>query len=144
MYKILVATDGSKQSKTTIDETARIAAALGAEVTVLSVVEDTNSMNYASSIPEDVLSKVKKDQEKYYSAAVEEAKASLVGKGVKAKTLVAKGDPVELICSTAEKEGSDLIIVGRRRLGRFEGMLLGSVSNKVIMNAKTNVMVVKQ
>lgn len=144
MYKILVATDGSEQSQKTIDETARIAAPLGAEVTVLSVVEDASSMNYASSIPEEVMRRVRQDQEKYYSRAVEEAKASLAAKGIKTKSLVVKGDPVDVICKTAEEEGSDLIIVGRRRLSKLEGILLGSVSNKVMINAKTNVMVVKQ
>jgi nucleotide-binding universal stress UspA family protein len=144
MYKILVATDGSAQSRTTIDETARIAGPLGAEVTVLAVVEGPESMNYASGIPSDILGRVKQDQEKYYGKAVEVAKAKLAEHGIKAKSLVAKGDPVEVICATAEKEDVDLIIVGRRRLGKFEGMLIGSVSNKVMLNAKTNVMVVKQ
>jgi nucleotide-binding universal stress UspA family protein len=107
-------------------------------------MEDTEGMNYASNVPEDILNRVRQDQERYYSKAAEEAKARLQEKGIKAKTLVVKGDPVEVICSTAEKEGSDLIILGRRRLGRLQGMLLGSVSNKVLLNAKTSVMIVKQ
>ncbi len=144
MYKILVATDGSVQSRTTIDEAARIAAPLKAEVTVLAVVEGPESMTYASSIPTDVMSRVRQDQEKYYAKAVEEAKAKLAEKGVKARTLVLRGDPVDLICGTAENENADLIVVGRRRLSKLEGMFLGSVSNKVMLNAKTSVMVVKQ
>jgi len=144
MYKILVATDGTAQSRMTIDETVRIAVPLKAEVTVLSVMEDTESMNYASNVPQDILNRVRQDQERYYSKAVEEAKARLQEKGLKVKTLVVKGDPVEEICGAAEKEGADLIVLGRRRLGRLQSMLLGSVSNKVLMNAKTSVMIVKQ
>lgn len=144
MYKILVATDGTEQSRTTIEEAAQIAGPMGAEVTVLAVAEDTESMNYAGNVPRDVMSRVKQDQQKYYANAVEEAKVKLEQKGIKVKTLVAKGDPVDVICGTAEREGSDLIMVGRRRLGKLESMLLGSVSNKVVLHAKTNVMVVKQ
>jgi nucleotide-binding universal stress UspA family protein len=45
MYKILVATDGTVQSRATIDETIRIAVPLKAEVLVLSVMEDTGSVS---------------------------------------------------------------------------------------------------
>jgi nucleotide-binding universal stress UspA family protein len=144
MYKILVATDGTAQAGTTIDETIRIAVPLKAEVTVLSVMEDSDSMNYASSVPQDVMAKVQQDQEKFYARAVEQAKGRLQEKGLKTRSLVLKGDPVEVICATAEEEGCDLIILGRRRLGRLQSLLLGSVSNKVLMNAKTNVLIIKQ
>ncbi len=143
MYKILVTTDGSEQSMKTIDEAIRVALPMGAEVTVLSVIEDTDSMNYASSIPKDVIKQVKQDQVKYYTEAVEKAKKKLEEKGVKAKTLVSKGYPVDVICNTAEKDKFNLIILGRRRLTKIQGLILGSVSNKVVQYAKTNVMIVK-
>ncbi|HAX17239.1 MAG TPA: universal stress protein [Actinobacteria bacterium] len=143
MYKILVTTDGSEQSAKTIDEAAKIAIAMNAEVTVLSVADHAENMNYASSIPKEIMNKLKKDQEAFYKNAVESAKQKLEEKGLKVKTKILKGSPVDAICSIAEKDKHDLIIVGRRRLGKFQGFFLGSVSSKVLQYAKTNVMVIK-
>ena len=106
-------------------------------------MEDTDHMTYASSIPRDVIDRVRKDQEQFYHEAVREAKAKMEEKGIKVKAVVAKGYPVDVICDTAEKEDINLIVLGRRRLGKIESSLLGSVSNKVVQSAKTNVMIIK-
>lgn len=143
MYKILVTTDGSEQSIKTIEEAVKIALPLKAEITVLSVVEDVNSMIYASNIPKEVLDKVKKDQTSYYNEIAEKAKKMVEEKGVKVTSLVKKGYPVDVICDIAEKGKYDLVVVGRRRLGKLQGFILGSVSNKVVQYAKTSVLVIK-
>ena len=39
MYKILLTTDGSEQSLKAVDEASKVAIAMNAEVTVLSVIE---------------------------------------------------------------------------------------------------------
>ena len=87
--------------------------------------------------------KLKKEQTGFYEKAAETAKKTLESKGINVKTVIKKGSPVENICTLAEKEKHDLIIVGRRRLSKFQGFFLGSVSNKVLQYAKTNVMVIK-
>ncbi|MDX9799984.1 MAG: universal stress protein [Spirochaetia bacterium] len=143
MYKILVTTDGSEQSAKTIEEAAKVAIAMNAEVTVLSVIENADNLNYASNVPQDIMLKLKKEQAAFYDNAVESAKKIFETKGLKVKTAVKHGSPVENICSVADKEKHDLIIIGRRRLSKFQGFFLGSVSSKVLQYAKTNVMVVK-
>ena len=143
MYKILVTTDGSEQSAKTIEEAAKLALAMNAEVTVLSVIENADNMNYASNVPQDVMQRLKKEQAAFYDNAVEKAKKVFETKGLKTTTVVKKGSPVENICTLAEKEKHDLIIIGRRRLSKFQGFFLGSVSSKVLQYAKTNVMVIK-
>ncbi len=45
------------------------------------------------------------------------------------------GEPVEAILETAAAEHVDLIVIGRRGLGRLEGMLVGSVSERVARHA---------
>ena len=143
MYKILVTTDGSKQSVKTSEAAAKLALAMNAEVTVLSVVENVNNMNYSSNIPEDLMAKLKKEQQAFYDNAVTASKKIFEEKGIKVNTIIKYGSPVENICNLAEKENLDLIIVGRRRMSKFSGFFLGSVSSKVLQYAKTNVMVVK-
>ena len=65
MYKILVTTDGSEQASKTIEEAAKLALAMNAEVTVLSVIENADNMNYASNVPQDVMAKIKKGTDRF-------------------------------------------------------------------------------
>jgi nucleotide-binding universal stress UspA family protein len=62
---------------------------------------------------------------------------------VKIETVIAEGDAASNIVGHAHKEGFDTIIIGRRGLGRFKEMVLGSISNKVLHHAKCSVMIVK-
>lgn len=143
MYKILVSTDGSKSSAKTAEEAAKLALAMDAEVTVISVAENVNNMNYSTHIPQDVMAKLQEEELTFYKNAAEAMKKTFEDKGIKVKTVIKNGSPVENICNLAEEEKHDLIIVGRRRMSKFSGFFLGSVSNKVLQYAKTNVMVVK-
>ncbi len=143
MYKILLTTDGSEQSLKAVDEASKVAIAMNAEVTVLSVIENADNMNYATNVPRDVMVKLKMEQTAFYNNAVESVKKKLEEKGLKVTAVVKTGSPVENICTLAEKEKIDLIIVGRRRMSKFQGFFLGSVSSKVLQYAKTSVLVIK-
>ena len=52
------------------------------------------------------------------------------------------GDYADGILDTATKAGSDLIVMGRRGLGRVRRLLIGSVSNKVAQEAETAVLLI--
>lgn len=52
------------------------------------------------------------------------------------------GTPAEVIVSTAEKEGIDLIVMGARGLSSAREFVLGSVSHRVVMHAPCAVLVV--
>ena len=52
------------------------------------------------------------------------------------------GHPADEILAEAEKSGVDVIVVGRRGIGSFSELLLGSISRKVLHLAKVPVMVV--
>ena len=143
MYKILLTTDGSEQSLKAVDEASKVAIAMNAEVTVLSVIENADNMNYATNVPRDVMVKLKMEQTAFYNNAVESVKKKLDEKGLKVTAVVKTGSPDENICTLAEKEKIDMIIVGRRRMSKFQGFFLGSVSSKVLQYAKTSVLVIK-
>jgi nucleotide-binding universal stress UspA family protein len=65
-------------------------------------------------------------------------------RGVKAvEPLLEHGDPVDQIVGAAERQGADLIVMGRRGLGDLKGLLLGSVSHKVCQLADCACLTVK-
>ncbi|WP_422367738.1 universal stress protein [Pelagibius sp.] len=61
--------------------------------------------------------------------------------GVTVERRVGHGDPADEILEEAGRAGADLIVVGRRGLGEYAELLLGSVSRKVLHLAKVPVMV---
>jgi nucleotide-binding universal stress UspA family protein len=52
------------------------------------------------------------------------------------------GDPAEVIIEAAQRLQADSIVMGRRGLGRLQGLLLGSVSQKVATHAQCVVILV--
>lgn len=61
----------------------------------------------------------------------------------KVHTRVVGGEYADKILEVAEEIGADMIIVGSRGLGRLKGLLVGSVSHKVVQYAKCSVMTVR-
>lgn len=57
--------------------------------------------------------------------------------------LVEIGTPVDVILSMASKKKADVIILGNRGMGFRQGVLLGSVSERVVANSPVTVIVVK-
>lgn len=63
--------------------------------------------------------------------------------GVKVATLVAVGDPRDVIVEMAVRESADVIVTGSRGLNLAKRMLLGSVSSDVLQNAPCPVLLVR-
>lgn len=59
------------------------------------------------------------------------------------KTVLEDGDPVHCVLDCAKRHGADLIILGTRGLSDLKGLLMGSVSHKVIQLAPCTCISVK-
>jgi nucleotide-binding universal stress UspA family protein len=121
--KILMATDGSEASKEAVYCCGYLAKGLGFQVTVLSVTPTSERRNCSE-------------------AAVEEA-AEILEKefGIKSKGMVLTGNSAEKILE--ESAEMDLVIMGSRGLSRIRRLLLGHVSQRVLADGKTNVLIVR-
>jgi nucleotide-binding universal stress UspA family protein len=72
------------------------------------------------------------------------ARAHAAGKGVQSlHTDALTGDPAEQLLGYARDHGINLIVLGRRGLGRIRGLLIGSVSLKVNSLAECPVLTVR-
>lgn len=83
-----------------------------------------------------------KDEEEQRQVLAE-ARDLLLGRGIAATGFGAVGDPADEILATASAFGAELIVLGARSLGPIKRLVLGSVSTKVMHDAKADVLIVK-
>ncbi|EHG21135.1 hypothetical protein HMPREF9334_01067 [Selenomonas infelix ATCC 43532] len=121
--KILVPVDGSVGGCKAVDEALFIAEKCDAELDFVYV---------ASNINKDIPSHIVFDR--IWEKLSDERKA---------RKHVKSGHIAKSILEVADEQGSDMIVMGSRGLGLLKGVLIGSVSQKVIEEAKIPVMVVK-
>src|SRR5262245_26813989 len=150
--KIVIGYDGSKHADAALDDLRQAGLPRDAEALIISVAEVATPLSVSGIAgngldPERIASAVT-----YTSNAIEQAKefARLGGERVKtsfpewevnAEYLV--GDPADDLMERATNWGTDLIVVGsqgRSAIGRF---ILGSVSRKIVTEARCSVRVAR-
>ncbi len=142
--KILIATDGSEESL----EAARMAnnyieRGLVKELVVLNIeptfVAGTIDMGMTVGNVENwnVMA------QEYGDSIIDETCEVIKPADVTITKKVVMGDPASSICDYANANNCDLIIMGSRGNSQLKGLLLGSVSTKVLHYAKCPVLVVK-
>lgn len=147
--KILVCTDGSKQSRKAVDEAVRIATGCNvSQVTIITILgirsiwTDTSPYSVAST-DSDQLKRIEEQEVAKREGFLSEAKEAFAKHNIEATTLLKRGNPAHTIAKIANEEGYDMIVIGRRGLGGLERPYPGSVSIAVLFEAKTNVLVVQ-
>ena len=138
--KILFPTDLSEESKTIATHVKIMAEKFGAEVTIVYVV-GVGHYYSALEVPSAGLANFEAE---VISAAENqiESFAETEFKGMNVKTRVFTGNPADEIVNYAEKNGSDLIIMGHSRAG-LERVLLGSVAHRIVKLSAVPVMIVR-
>jgi len=135
--RILVAVDGSPFSDAAIATAAGLAAKLGSEVDVVHVHEHDLPHSKAVHLAE-------LETHTEANEVIAAATAKLTGQGVRAQGHVLEADTHDVakrILEFAEESNAGVIVVGRRGLSTLTGMLVGSVSNKLMHVSKVPVLV---
>jgi nucleotide-binding universal stress UspA family protein len=141
MRQIMVATDGSEGGNRAVDVAAEIAKAIGGQLLIVTIGDrlsgeqmrqlaraEGNIADVIESISNQILIQARHRAERVGAPSI--------------KIHAGRGDPAEEIIETARRENADVIVVGRRGRGRLTGLLLGSVSQKVVTLAPCVVIVV--
>jgi nucleotide-binding universal stress UspA family protein len=134
--RVLLAVDLTNASKGAIAEAIRVAAADGADLVVLSVVEPSNL-----HLPGGGSRRVDQERDRLETGVRDIVQRAKVA-GVRATHLVWEGDPAGAILDAAIAEGADVIVLGSRRRTSLRRILLGSVSAEVSRAATCRVVVV--
>jgi nucleotide-binding universal stress UspA family protein len=141
MHLILVGTDGSEGAGRAIDMATALAKATAAKLLVITVGdnftgEDVRDLARAEGGLGDALDLIAAE-------ILHRAKERAVGQGIPSVDVQTHwGDAADAIMQTAQSMHADLIVVGRRGRGRLAGLLLGSVSQKLVSLAPCAVTVV--
>lgn len=170
--KILVAVDGSDNGRKALDFAAEISAKIGGDLTIVHVLmhgraaaefdrlaEAEHIIRHTAStvIPNsrdlppsmtEYLSHPEADRARavaeigdYLLRTAQETAEAAGARNVSTRS--EDGDYADQILDVADEIGADLIVIGRRGLGRVRSLLLGSVSNKITQNAECSVLAVR-
>ncbi|HHV25028.1 MAG TPA: universal stress protein [Methanosarcina sp.] len=138
--KILIATDGSESGKQAINAGMEIARLSQGKVYALYVID---TADYPQGMGDPKWKTVIEEHFKTFglelTAVVEEAAEAA---GAEVEFVILEGHPAEKILNFAEKRDVDMIVIGSVGKTDVERFLLGSVSEKVVRNAKVPVLVV--
>ena len=117
MYrKILVAFDGSPESRLAVDECSQLVQVPGREIHLVCVLHDPSPYLLAGEfVPEPALAIDRTRMD----ADLKDAAAKLTERGFAVTTHLQDGEPVDVISRMVETLSIDLIIVGHRRSKKF-------------------------
>ena len=151
MMKILIAVDGSEDSKVAVNELAGRPWCAGAEVRLMHAVESAmphlpDMMGVGAEAAQAEHGRAVENGEKLLGEMSSTLGSSL-GDEATITTAVITGaygqKPEQVIVEEARRYGADLVIVGSRGLSTWKRLFVGSVSMGVVQHAPCSVEVVR-
>jgi nucleotide-binding universal stress UspA family protein len=143
MYtRILIATGGSPWSDAAAAYAIALAAQMGADLCILTVlnVSGVYAMPDVMASSELLMESVEQQGQEMLAHTA----ARALHAGVPHVALLKWGNVAETILQTVTEEQCDLIVLGSRGLSGFKRLMLGSISNAVAAKAQCPVLVIKQ
>jgi len=140
--KMLIAVDGSEHARRAIEAAARLAQQMrSAEVVLLNVAD---AMVFYGELPPFDLEAVERDQRQHQERLLAEAEAQARACGLQeVLTQSAVGLAAQEILRVADERGVDQIVMGTHGRGAVGSLLLGSVAQRVVHQAKVPVLLVR-
>jgi len=141
MKRIIVATDGSPGANRALDMGARMAKDSEYKLIILTIGGNIkgDELRHLASVAGDLSKTLKSVSNDILAHA--KKRAERIGL-TDVKLQCEWGDPTEAIINTVKREKADILVIGRRGRGRLAGLLLGSVSQKLVALAPCTVVVV--
>jgi len=140
MYqKILVAFDGSPESRLAVDECSHLMQVSGRQIHLVCVLHDPSPYLLAGEfVPEPALAIDRSRME----ADLNGAAAMLTERGFAVTTHLQDGEPVDVISRLVETLRIDLVIVGHRRTKKFAlRWWRGSVDSLLIERVRCSILI---
>jgi nucleotide-binding universal stress UspA family protein len=140
LSNILVAFDGSDQSKKAMEYAIQLAKTYSSKLEVVHVFYYSGFI--LGEAPIAAPAYILKEQQEYSNLILSEAN-QLIESIPGARVTLLRGSPAKAIIDYAKENNSELIIIGSRGLGGIDEFVLGSVSHNVVQHSQIPVLVVK-
>jgi nucleotide-binding universal stress UspA family protein len=139
--KILVGYDGSANAKRALERALALATSEGAALRIVVAVNTILPVYGAAApyYPPHYAEDVTEEGQKSLGEALGRAREMTQ----KVSGSVEDGHPAEMILNAADRNGSDLIVLGRRGISGVERFLMGGVSSSVVNHSKCDVLIVR-
>jgi nucleotide-binding universal stress UspA family protein len=148
--KFLVAVDGSEHGWRALDLASDLADTFHADLIILHVVPHEPMPEGLEQFARDEGISIEEERGRYHDSRLLGDKITSHAEALARKnglarvtTRVAEGNPADQIVGMAKSEGADMVFLGSRGLGDIKGLLMGSVSHKVMHLAPCTCVAVK-
>ena len=140
MYRhILIPTDGSELAERGVAHGLALAKSLGAKVSIIFVLEPFSEMTGRFLEAVATYAELRKEQA---TSALDRSANMAKEAAVSCETIqVENGQPHRAIIAAAADKGCDLIVMSSHGRSGLSMLLIGSVTNKVLAEARTPVLV---
>jgi nucleotide-binding universal stress UspA family protein len=146
MFKhLLVTLDGSPRAEAVIPHAIDIAKTMGAEVTLLRVVDAANSdWSERGAIGKSQSStSIKSTYVDQAAAYLERVAEQLRGAGVATHSVVKQGQPAKQIVATAKEADADAITMATHSRRGLNKLMFGSVAEEVLHESQLPILLVR-
>jgi len=141
MYKVLMPVDGSACSERAVRHVVELAKVVGAvQANLLHVQPVVSAWEVKHFLREQEIAAMQKS---LGEAATQAGRGLLDAAGISYQVHYAVGEVAETIAEFAVSCGCDQIVMGTRGMGSLEGLLLGSITTKVLHLVRVPVTLVK-
>ena len=143
--KVLFPTDYSDASKKALDYVKKLKEAGTEEVILLHVLDDAelHSLKYYGASNPDIYDTVNKLNHQRAKEELAIIADELKKTGLTVRVMIVKGIPFQEILRIEEKEDVSMVVIGSHGKSAIEGVLLGSVSTKVVRRSTRPVLVIR-
>ena len=140
MYrKVLIAFDGSDDSRTALNAGSELAALSKAEVVLVAVLETGIDVAAAEAYASGSADREQLDDS---TSLLERAAAELRQRGLTCTTVVANGNPPDQIAGKARELGADLVVIGHRTHGLWSRLANEAVGVHLVKDPPCSVLIV--
>ena len=139
---ILVPYDGSTHANRAFNKAIEIAKQHNSNLKVVACLDIANLGGWYidKRINKDIMKKAKSLTEKLFSRLDDTAKKNSISIDTK---IIESNNTVKALISFGKSKNIDLIVMGSSGRGKYDKVLLGSVSNGVMQKAKCPVLIIK-
>jgi nucleotide-binding universal stress UspA family protein len=144
--KILVGADASDVSNRAVMMAAYLASIHDAELLILHVIRDMQLPAVLKEAPElEEFNHTREDILRQVATTILSEASALAKKegALKIQTAIGSGDPASSVVGFAKRRNIDTIVLGTRGLGKMKGLVMGSLSRKILDIAEANCVIVR-